>query len=562
MTKNVIPMKANDPINTAVQQLSKDAGALFEPAILEKLKEMRNADPARFQRIRQQVKEAKTASMAEFDRLTYPDKEKSGSSASIFPDVEPWSEPVNGAELLDDLVVILQRHVIADKETLRAAALWSVFTWLLDSVQISPIANITAPEPRCGKTILLSALGKLVCRPLQVSDIATAALFRSMELWSPTLLIDEVDAFLRDNEESRGILNAGFAREGAFVIRCVGDDHMPTKFNVWGARALCGIGKIAATLADRSIPLRMRRKNPGERAERLRHSNPLEWEQLRSRICRFAQDNAEQIAAARPSTIDGLNDRANDCWEPLLAIAGAAGGEWPGMARLAAMSLHGVEEESQSVGAELLGDIKAAFELKRATKMFTTQLLEELIADDEAPWATWNRGKEMTPRQLSAKLSDFGIKSGTVRIGAVTKKGYSREQFEDAFSRYLSSATSVTPSHASKDAASGDFQSVTRHAGVTERKALKAPEYKGCDGVTDETPLPPKVPVPQNSPSASETPKQTSNGAASSGFSNETAASHASQPKQLQPSNHAGCFDVSDREQVPLDAYEDKGEDI
>ncbi|MNG24194.1 hypothetical protein D3C84_1088890 [compost metagenome] len=58
------------------------------------------------------------------------------------------------------------------------------------------------------------------------------------------------------------------------MIRCTGDDHIPTLINVWGAKALCGIGKIADTLADRSIPLRTRRKLPGERVENLRHADP------------------------------------------------------------------------------------------------------------------------------------------------------------------------------------------------------------------------------------------------------------------------------------------------
>ncbi len=79
---------------------------------------------------------------------------------------------------------MLRRYVAADKETIRAAALWSTFTWLIDVVQVAPIANITAPEKRCGKSILLTALGKLAYRPMQVSNIAPAALYRAIELWS------------------------------------------------------------------------------------------------------------------------------------------------------------------------------------------------------------------------------------------------------------------------------------------------------------------------------------------------------------------------------------------
>ena len=109
-------------------------------------------------------------------------------------------------------------------------------------------------------------------------------------------------------------------------------------------------------------------------------------------------------------------------WEPLLAIADQADDHWPKSARNAAIALHGLEGESPSIGAELLADVKAVFEAKSASKVFSADLLEALVADEEAPWATWNRGKPMSPRQLSAKLADFGVKSGTVRVGVMTKR--------------------------------------------------------------------------------------------------------------------------------------------
>lgn len=493
---NVLPLKAESPIQEAVRNLSTDAGALYAPTILEQLRTMRGKDPAAFARLRVQVKETKMLSMTEFDRLTSPgEAEGEAANAGIFAEIEPWPDPVEGADLLDDLTHALARHVVADKETLRAAALWAAFTWFVDVVQVAPIANITAPEKRCGKSILLTALGKLANRPLQVSNIAPAALFRSIELWSPTLLIDEVDAFLAAHDDARGILNAGFTRDSAIVIRCVGDDHMPTPFNVWGAKALCGIGKIADTLADRSVPLRLRRRTPGESVESLRHSDPVLWERLRSRLARFALDSAEAIGKARPSPIAGLNDRANDAWEPLLAIADLAGEHWPKSARNAAITLHGLEGDAPSVGAELLADVKAVFDAKKATKIFSADLLEALIADEEAPWATWNRGKPMSPRQLSAKLADFGVKSGTVRQGFDTKKGYSLVQLTDAFSRYLSADTpslSVTPSQPSNHAASSVTESVSGPIKKTPSVTRKATAGAACDDVTDKTPPQPE----------------------------------------------------------------------
>lgn len=481
---NAVP--APDPIADALAKLKQDPGAIFEPDVLMLLRQVKETDPARWARTRQAVKEAKTVSLSDLDRLTSAADAAVGSD-ELFPEVTLWPEPVDGAALLDDMAAIIRHHVVADPATVHAAALWAAFTWFVDVVDVAPIANITAPEKRCGKTVMLGVLARLACRPMPLSNIAPAALFRALELWTPTLLIDEVDAFLAAHEEARGILNAGFTRDSAFVIRCVGDDHMPTRFNVWGAKALCGIGKIADTLTDRSIPLRLRRKLPGERTIKIRHADPAAFAELAGKLARFAIDNREAIRRARPDEVEGLNDRANDCWEPLLAIAELAGGIWPRLARIAATTLHGLEEDTPSIGVELLSSIRDAFDNRRSERLSTADLLEALAEDEEAPWAAWNRGKPMTPHQLAKRLSEFGIKPATHRIGHKVAKGYKRGQFDEAFKRYLSTDTSakaVTPSQASNHAGYSGFESVTQAAIVTDENRLKASEGAACDDVT------------------------------------------------------------------------------
>ncbi len=473
-------------IEAALNALADDPGALFESHVLELLRTVRAEDPAHYARIRSRAKAGKV-SLTEFDRLTKSSEDDEAGQLELFPEVIPWPDPVNGNELLNEIAAIIAQHVIADAPTIRAATLWAVFTWFIDEVQVAPIANITAPEKRCGKTIMLGVLGRLACRPLTVSNIAPAALFRSLEMWRPTLLVDEVDAFLAAQEEARGILNAGFTRDSAYVIRCVGDGHTPARFDVWGAKALCGIGKIADTLQDRSIPLRLRRKLPGESTVKLRHTDDETFSTLREKIARFYLDNRDAVRRARPAEIEGLNDRANDCWEPLLIVAELAGEEWPRAARSAAISLHGMEEEAPSIGAELLADIKTVFDSKRVTKIFSCDLLEALAADDEAPWATWNRGKPMTPRQLANRLADFGIKSKDVRIGLDVRRGFNKSDFEDAWGRYMpKSATpssSATPLQPNDGAGSGPVLSATPTVPVADQKARKASNGAACSVV-------------------------------------------------------------------------------
>jgi hypothetical protein len=483
-----------NPIQAAIAKLNEDPGAIFDQYILLAIRQLRTSNPAEFARIRQQVKTSGQVQMTMFDQLTSQkatDEETSDVDRkfNLSKMIEPWHTPVSGAELLEDITEAIRRYIICDKETARATALWCVMTWLVDVISVCPIANITAPEKRCGKSTLLSIIQRLARKALPSSGISPSALFRSLEKWQPTLIIDEVDTFLSENEGARGILNAGFTRDQAYIIRCEGDDHEPKPFNVWGAKALCGIGKIADTLADRSIPLNLRRKLSDEKAERLRHSDPGMWETLRRQIASFADDVAEQINTARPAEIEGLNDRANDCWEPLLAIAEAAGGDWPAYARQAAIALHGLEEETPTIGVELLMDIKSVFDRRGANKIFTADLLAALMEDEEAPWSSWNRGKPMTDRQLAKRLKDYNIKSADQRIGLEHKKGYDKNQFTDAWKRYTTRTppvVSTTPRQPTNGAACSDFSRATDTSDDADKKTLQLTDDAACRGVADK----------------------------------------------------------------------------
>jgi Protein of unknown function (DUF3631) len=476
-----------DRIDLGLCKLDSDPGAIFERDVLADLIEVRQNDPARYQRVRAAAKSAK-ASVGELDKLTMPKDDR--GSVEVFADVEPWPEPVDGAVLLADMCAIISQHVIADKPTILAAALWCVHSWCMDALTVSPLAHITAPEKRCGKTILLTAMSRLVYRPLPVSNISPAALFRSMELWQPTLLIDEADTFLRDNEEARGLINSGLYKESAFVLRVEGDAHIPTLFRTWGSKVICGIGKQADTIEDRSIPLRLRRKVAGESVVNIRHSDAAIWENLRRRMARWAEDNRSAIASTRPAPALGLNDRAQDCWEPLLAIADLAGEEWAQHARSAAQKLHGIEEEAPSINAELLRDIKEAFERRGSSRLASALLIELLTEDDELPWATWNRGFPMKPRQLAQRLAEFGIKPKTIRVSGAsgTPKGYDIADFRDAFTRYLSVSAETPCRSATTPQPHNGGGSQSSASATTSATGSRHPQHAtstGCLGATN-----------------------------------------------------------------------------
>ena len=362
---------------------------------------------------------------------------KQGDSDDLpFQVVEPWHEPIDPPQLLSDITAVVRRFIVCEKETAHAVALWVAMTWFIDVVQVAPLAIITAPEKRCGKSLLLSLLGRLSAKAITASSISPAALFRTIDAWCPTLFIDEADAFIKDNEELRGLLNSGHTRDSAYVIRTQGENFTPTKFNTWGAKALAGIGQLSDTLMDRAVVLELRRKLPHEEVERIRDAEPDLFDVLCAKLARFAEDYRNQVRKARPPLPHSLNDRAQDNWEPLLAIAMTAGGDWLKIVCAAALKLSGGENESQTTGIELLYDIREIF--ANRDKVSTADLIMLLCDDEEKPWATFNRGKPITPRQVAKRLREYGIHSHTVRIGVDTAKGYVIDQFKESFSRYLS----------------------------------------------------------------------------------------------------------------------------
>lgn len=355
--------------------------------------------------------------------------------------VKPWPEPVEGAQLLDDIVSTMKRYVVAEDATIHAAALWVIHTWLMDVWTVSPIANITAPEMRCGKTLFLQTLGELVYRPLSTSSITPAALFRTVNETQPTLLIDEVDSFLKGNDDARGILNTGLYKSHAYVTRCSSDGYTATQFSVWCAKALCGIGSLAETLADRSIVLRLRRKLTTEITENLRRSDPSQWSALRSRILRWTDEHRETLTTHAPIRIPSIHDRANDCWEPMLTIAEIAGGPWPSIARTAAVALQESGDDAPSAGVELLRDIRQVFDRSGRSKLYSSEILTSLTTlGRDLRWSRWENGRALSPFQLAKMLREFGIQARAIRIGdSAGKNGYDRSWFDDAFARYLPS---------------------------------------------------------------------------------------------------------------------------
>lgn len=350
--------------------------------------------------------------------------------------------------LLDDVEQFLWRYVVLTDEQASAITLWVVHTHAIDALEITPYLAITSATKQSGKTQLLEVLELLVARPWLTGSVSAATLARKIHGQRSTLLLDESDAAFKGDQDYaetlRGVLNSGFKRSGTYS-RCVGSNGTSLNvedFSTFSAKAIAGIGKLPDTVADRSIAIRLKRKNSHERIERKRERKvQAEAAPLRARIVAWAEQNADRVAELDHAPLEELSDRAADIWEPLLAIAYLAGDgktseRWLIRARKAAVALSARQPDEEEASIRLLADVRAIFDRLNGDHVFSTTLVEELHAIEDAPWSEWH-GKPISKNALARILRRYDIRPREIRIGSTTSRGYRRLDFEDDWNRYL-----------------------------------------------------------------------------------------------------------------------------
>jgi hypothetical protein len=360
------------------------------------------------------------------------------------------AEGIDGAALLDRVESFLSRFLAYSEAYRIAHVLWIAHTWLMGRWDSTPRIAFLSPEPGSGKSRCLEVTEPLVPRAVHAVNTSPAYLFRKVsdEAGPPTILYDEIDTVFgpkaKDNEDIRGMLNAGH-RKGAVAGRCVVRGNVTTteELPAYCAVALAGLNDLPDTIMSRAIVVRMRRRAPGEYVEpwRARINGPQ------------AKPIAEDLAKWASSLPDpwpwpdmpvGIEDRNADVWEALLAVADAAGGEWPLRARTAAVELvAGSKDQTPSLGVLLLADIARVFVEAQASQLPTQAILDALHALDESPWADL-RGKALDALGLSRRLRVYEIKPVQIWIDSKNVRGYCVADLLDPCRRYCAPETAET----------------------------------------------------------------------------------------------------------------------
>lgn len=312
--------------------------------------------------------------------------------------------------ILEEICGFIRKCVTLSEEEAVATTLWCAGTWGVRQgvspgreadaevgPNVFPRLHIRSGAPGSGKTTLLDAIGCAAARPLKSDAMSQSAFFRVIESHQPSLLLDESDAWLRNNEGMRGLINSGHRRNGVTMlsVKTDGEEWEPRPFRTFCPVALAGLGTLPATVEDRSIPITLK-KSPGRVADRVRAAD---MSAFANRVGPHLAGWSEELAEVMAEGIESwrlparLSARAMDNWEPLLCVADLAGGDWPLRAECAL----------EAVG------------LAHAADRAPTRP-EQLLADLQAFWRDWikDRRAQQTRQRKSGVTDVFPMRSGEI----------------------------------------------------------------------------------------------------------------------------------------------------
>jgi putative DNA primase/helicase len=403
--------------------------------------------------------------------------------------VEPWDKPVDGDELLAEIAAFYEKFCWLPACAADVLAVWSLQTWCYELFDFAAIVAVWSPEHECGKGRVLDVTEKLVRRPFRTSNTSAAVLYHVISKGNLTVLVDELDSV---SDEQRAaicnILKGGYQSNGtAHRMTERNGEQVEIEFSTYCPKMIATItlDKLDKATRSRTIGIRMQRK---PRSQKLAKFRRVDATILQRKCMRWAQDNAEAIKAVPPMDVDECaTDRQEDVWEPLIAIARVASGDWEPRIRFAAQKLAagGSDGASETVAHQLLSALQSYF-LEHGDRADTKAIIAAL--NESGDFADVNYGRGLTPHYVAKLLKPYGIEPRVHRTTeGKTARGYSRDDCKQAFATYLydappknalSKCNSVTALE-NIDRNEG-FENVTKGNGYTSENAI--PANKDADG--------------------------------------------------------------------------------
>jgi hypothetical protein len=365
--------------------------------------------------------------------------------------IEPWPEPIETQALLLELMTQVRRYVVLHDEGALAIVLWVMMAWLHAEIAThSPILVLTSAEENSGKTTCAGVLALLTPRPYSAIEMTGPGLFHVVDERHPTLIVDEADKLFPRRTDLVHIVNAGWTR-GAKIPRLV--HGAVREFDVFCPKIVGMKGfDLPSTTASRAIVIELFPKLPEERVEDFKFTDDDAFMTLRRKLARWSMDNAAALKDATPMMPPGFGNRLAQNWRLLFAIADLTDDKQAARAAAVKLSRKTVK---RSEGVRLLdalrrmladacdetlpGSLMPRF-APIAEVITSDEIVRRLNADPEAEWRAFRGRGPITQRQVAALLAAYNIHPGVVhptKRSDLSRRGYRREQFDEAFRRYL-----------------------------------------------------------------------------------------------------------------------------
>lgn len=216
-----------------------------------------------------------------------------------------------------------------------------------------------------GKSRFTQTVGLLCHRPMFTVGITAAALFRTVDAFHPTLIIDEFNlaASSEDTEAIIQVLNSGYQRLTR-IIRCSSKDSnfMPEGFDPFGAKILSGLKATdSQPFQSRTHPVKMEETKRNDIPLQLLPEMLSEAQSIRNkltlwRLRTFNQPLADRLKAAELELKDkgGISKRLIQISVPLYALLDSGEVKDNFVARLQTRTKDVIDERSQSLDGKLI----------------------------------------------------------------------------------------------------------------------------------------------------------------------------------------------------------------
>lgn len=393
-------------------------------------------------------------------------------TASVVP-ANPNHPHLEARILVDQVASFVRRFVFLKEASLyQLIALWIIHTYLIECFDFTPYLCVHSPDKGCGKTCLLCTLDVLVFNSSGINASPTeAVLFRTAH--GHTQILDEADTYLPRLETARGILNAGFSRQGR-VQRMEKDANGKQKvedFSVFTARVIAGIGSqiLPPATRDRAFSIEMVRQMKSEKRERFRERVVRkEVASLLQEIKSWATIHKDAVESRYHQPfpyLEQFGDRTIDISEPIAAILEVA---YLGSPRLEDARLKLIHALSV-VRSERT---EASLDLRILGALFSESRNEVPLVGNASELAEICRKRDVqcAEPEVSRALRQFGFETKSVRANDEVRKRYvlARGSLGEIVSRFLGGV----------DDGPCEIAGVTTKA--TTHQTLRNEEVEGC----------------------------------------------------------------------------------